>query len=711
MRTHQYAQKKRASQSSCTSVPRPSEVQSSVQHQPIQAKSNEEGLAEHAERLRKFQRLGNPFLDKGPPRFDNDMSNPLQPKPWIQRKMTLGQPGDKYEQEADRVASQVVRQINAPSLSQFNQGRAFQHQPATTENLQKRKSSSELQRLVCLQGGQCKGQPAVDILKLQERKDKFIGEEISTDLDSVSKSAMRSVQAQNLIKCQHLKGQNKEVHISEEVQQANIVGEKFYQPLERVKPTKIQRTIKITKDRNNYSGDVDQDDKNIKSLTYLLKERLIGSTQWKKSFGDKDPDLEEVKKILKKYDENNKEFTKLEQLIRSLSSDLKKGDKKEIKKLVEDKFYGVNKEELTVCEVKEYIQLQDDEKTKKISRILVEILSDELLTKSRDEETIPNKILKPKVKKYMNWKKSKDEEENSGLPEDLSDEYLYLDVDNKDVKKILKEKLDDLYEKLPKTLILFLNIIPEQKEVRYMKTQLVEALVGTDWDKLKESAQEGITTMILSKCNTMGGIKGTIGEVKATKYATTKVEKNKKVNVGKDKGPRGWEPTTEKEMKWPSKWDVDVSYTDQESKRVYIEAKYDTITFLNKFGKDSKQAQRYKILSERPKESGKEREEPVSLVAFISSNYGWMRLFLETKEANKARKTLEQGGWKLVIDNEEVEPDELMHIAMNVDHMLGFYGTENGKKKYDLDKKKEIELADELSKTHTIKDSWGYEYF
>src|SRR5690242_15413838 len=34
--------------------------------------------------------------------------------PRIQMKLTIGQPGDKYEQEADRVAKDVVLQINAP---------------------------------------------------------------------------------------------------------------------------------------------------------------------------------------------------------------------------------------------------------------------------------------------------------------------------------------------------------------------------------------------------------------------------------------------------------------------------------------------------------------------------------------------------------------------------------------------------------------------
>ncbi|NJK51769.1 MAG: DUF4157 domain-containing protein [Leptolyngbyaceae cyanobacterium SU_3_3] len=40
---------------------------------------------------------------------------PRQPAlPMIQPKLTIGTPGDKYEQEADRVAQQVVQQLNAP---------------------------------------------------------------------------------------------------------------------------------------------------------------------------------------------------------------------------------------------------------------------------------------------------------------------------------------------------------------------------------------------------------------------------------------------------------------------------------------------------------------------------------------------------------------------------------------------------------------------
>lgn len=41
----------------------------------------------------------------------------------LQRKLTVGQPGDKYEQEADTVAAKVVEQINSPTSQQPVQGK------------------------------------------------------------------------------------------------------------------------------------------------------------------------------------------------------------------------------------------------------------------------------------------------------------------------------------------------------------------------------------------------------------------------------------------------------------------------------------------------------------------------------------------------------------------------------------------------------------
>ena len=121
MGSHHFSSKQNVAQSSQkhappTAVPQPPQVQ----QQPVDVKSNEEGLAEHAERLKKFQRLGSTFLEMGPPRLGNDTASPLQPKPWIQPKLTSGEPGDKYEQEAERVSKQVTPQINASHGQSLN---------------------------------------------------------------------------------------------------------------------------------------------------------------------------------------------------------------------------------------------------------------------------------------------------------------------------------------------------------------------------------------------------------------------------------------------------------------------------------------------------------------------------------------------------------------------------------------------------------------
>lgn len=111
MRVHQYASKEKTVQiptQTLTSTPNKQSL--ILQQQPEQLKSNAEGLAEHVERLKKFQHVGSSLEQMGPPRFEN--SNPT----FFQPKLTLGQPGDKYELEADKVAKQVVNQLDSPAI-------------------------------------------------------------------------------------------------------------------------------------------------------------------------------------------------------------------------------------------------------------------------------------------------------------------------------------------------------------------------------------------------------------------------------------------------------------------------------------------------------------------------------------------------------------------------------------------------------------------
>jgi len=66
----------------------------------------------------------------------------------IQPKLTIGKPGDKYEQEADRVAAEVVNRINTPSRHLSSQGQPIQRQADTEEDdqLQMKPIADTIQR-------------------------------------------------------------------------------------------------------------------------------------------------------------------------------------------------------------------------------------------------------------------------------------------------------------------------------------------------------------------------------------------------------------------------------------------------------------------------------------------------------------------------------------------------------------------------------------
>lgn len=109
MYTRQYKTKKTSANSSETSTsnqfaPRPFVVQpqgeeiTNNQTSDLQAKSDK----------KKQSGKSLPSVSV----FSNNITQPQPPQ--IQMKLTIGQPGDKYEQEADRLAADVVQRINAP---------------------------------------------------------------------------------------------------------------------------------------------------------------------------------------------------------------------------------------------------------------------------------------------------------------------------------------------------------------------------------------------------------------------------------------------------------------------------------------------------------------------------------------------------------------------------------------------------------------------
>ncbi|MTJ07878.1 MULTISPECIES: DUF4157 domain-containing protein [unclassified Anabaena] len=122
-------------------------------------------------------------------RYALDLSNvPVFPPSPVQAKLTIGQPGDKYEQEADQVASQVVQQINAPASVQAAQGQPQpQQQEELEEELQAKPEISSLQRMEELE-------EELQAKSTVQRREAIGGGEASQDLDTAINSSRGSGQ-------------------------------------------------------------------------------------------------------------------------------------------------------------------------------------------------------------------------------------------------------------------------------------------------------------------------------------------------------------------------------------------------------------------------------------------------------------------------------------------------------------------------------------
>ena len=110
----------------------------------------------------------------------------------IQPKLTIGAPGDKYEQEADRVASQVVEQIHAPATAQSTPGHSVQRQEKPEEELQAKPNISDLQRLPlspAIQPEAIQEEEELQAKSTLQRRESIGGGEASTDLESAINSA------------------------------------------------------------------------------------------------------------------------------------------------------------------------------------------------------------------------------------------------------------------------------------------------------------------------------------------------------------------------------------------------------------------------------------------------------------------------------------------------------------------------------------------
>jgi hypothetical protein len=124
----------------------------------------------------------------------------------IQPKLSIGEPGDRYEQEADRVASVVVQRINAPSLTEESVQR--EAMPEEEEEVQMKPLADSIQRLEddeeelqmksladSIQRVEIDDEEELQMKSQVQRQEAIGGGEASTDLESSINSARGGGQA------------------------------------------------------------------------------------------------------------------------------------------------------------------------------------------------------------------------------------------------------------------------------------------------------------------------------------------------------------------------------------------------------------------------------------------------------------------------------------------------------------------------------------
>jgi hypothetical protein len=104
----------------------------------------------------------------------------------IQAKLSIGEPNDKYEQEADATASKVVQQINSPT-----QDKSVQREAAMEEEDElQMKPISSIQREAAMEE-----EDELQMKSLVQKSGNLDGGEASTDLESSIQSARGSGQS------------------------------------------------------------------------------------------------------------------------------------------------------------------------------------------------------------------------------------------------------------------------------------------------------------------------------------------------------------------------------------------------------------------------------------------------------------------------------------------------------------------------------------
>lgn len=177
----------------------------------------------------------------------NPQSHPMPP---IQGKLTIGEPNDRYEQEADRVASEVVQRINAPSSAVQRVPQPQHQQYPTTEPL----SASVAARIIQAKGEMIRNKQVLS--EVQRPNKTGLPDRLKIGIEKLSGYSMDDVRVHyNSDKPTQLQAyayaQGMDIHVASG-QEKHLSHEAWHvvqQMQGRVKPTMQMKGVQINDDQ------------------------------------------------------------------------------------------------------------------------------------------------------------------------------------------------------------------------------------------------------------------------------------------------------------------------------------------------------------------------------------------------------------------------------------------------------------------------------
>jgi hypothetical protein len=156
---------------------------------------------------RVVQQINSPITSQSQPvqrKFENHLRAKNAQKMALQPKLAIGEPNDKYEQEADATASKVVQQINSPMQDQsvqkqesIEEEEELQMKPISSIQREAMEEEEELQMkpISSIQREAMEEEEELQMKPLVQRRENLGGGEASTDLESSIQSARGSGQS------------------------------------------------------------------------------------------------------------------------------------------------------------------------------------------------------------------------------------------------------------------------------------------------------------------------------------------------------------------------------------------------------------------------------------------------------------------------------------------------------------------------------------